>query len=68
MSTRRSRSSDKVKEVFSSVRRQLSASLAATVSFALVLGQGDPSAKAGSRIISGNAAAFQGPVTLLAIA
>jgi hypothetical protein len=48
MNTHTSRSSVKAKANRSPVRRPLAASLAAAASFALVFGQGDPSAKAGS--------------------
>ena len=48
MNTHTSRSSDSAKEISGTVRRQLVASLVAAASFALVLGQGGPSAKAGS--------------------
>lgn len=48
MNTYTSRSSDEAKEISKTVRRQFVASLVAAASFALVLGQGGPSAKAGS--------------------
>lgn len=48
MNTHTSRSSDKVKAISSTVRRQFAAYLVAAASFALVLGQDCPSAKAGS--------------------
>ena len=47
MNTHTSRSSDKAKAISNTVRRQLAASLVAAASFALVFGQGGPSAKAG---------------------
>ena len=48
MNTHTSRSSDKTKAILSSVCRQFAVSLTAAASFALVFGQGGPSAKAGS--------------------
>jgi len=48
MNTYTSRSSDEAKEISKTVRRRFVASLVAAASFALVLGQGGPSAKAGS--------------------
>jgi hypothetical protein len=49
MNTHTSCGSDKTKVMRSSVRWQFSVSLAAAASFALVFGQGGPSAKTGSR-------------------
>ena len=48
MNTHTSRSSDKAKAIGSTIRRQFAASLVAAVSFALVFGQGGPSAKVDS--------------------
>lgn len=47
MDTQTFRSTDKVKTVRSSVRRQLAVSLAAAATVVLIFGQGGPSAKAG---------------------
>ena len=48
INTHASRSSDKAKAISSTVRRQFAASIVAAASFALVFGQGGPSAKVGS--------------------